>query len=114
MTELQRGRLQNPGAAPVHGEVMETVAVVSGVRIEQILSGELASPGDYVQDHDEWAVVLAGGAVLRVEHETVTLSTGEWVLLPSGVPHRLVSTIPDTSWLVVRGPTAPGRGQKQG
>jgi cupin 2 domain-containing protein len=111
MSEVRNGRLQNANAAPTRGEVVETVAVVSGVRIEQILSGELAAPIDYVQDHDEWVVVLAGGADLVVEDKSFTLSTGEWILLPGGVPHRLVSTIPDTSWLVVRAPPVPGRGR---
>lgn len=109
MTELLRGRLHNADAAPTRGEVVETVAVVSGVRIEQILSGELAAPIDYVQDHDEWVAVLAGGAHLVVEEKSFSLSAGEWLLLPAGVPHRLVSTIPETSWLVVRAPTVPGR-----
>jgi cupin 2 domain-containing protein len=110
MTELRKGRLQDADAAPQRGEVVETVAVVSGVRIEQVLSGELAAPIDYVQDHDEWVVVLAGGADLVVEEKALTLAPGEWVLLPGGVAHRLVSTIPGTSWLVVRAPPVPGRG----
>jgi len=110
MTELRKGRLLNADAAPTRGEVVETVGVLSGVRIEQVLSGELAAPIDYVQDHDEWVVVLAGGAALVVEEKALTLATGEWVLLPGGVPHRLVSTIPGTSWLVLRAPAVPGRG----
>ncbi len=76
---------------------------MSGAVVEQILSGELDAPADYLQDHDEWVVVLSGGATLIVEGTTIDLSAGEWLLLPRGVPHRLESTVPGTSWLAVRG-----------
>ncbi len=74
--------------------------------MEQILSGRLDAAAEYRQDHDEWVVVLTGGAVLTVEGGTVNLSAGEWLLLPCGTPHRLDSTVPGTSWLAVRGPAA--------
>ena len=89
------------------GETTETLTTLAGVRIEEILSGELEVPITYRQDHDEWAVVLVGGAVLEVEGATVPLSAGEWILLPQGVSHRLVSTVPGTHWLAVRTPSAP-------
>ncbi len=73
-----------------------------GFRVEQILSGRLAAPQDYVQDHDEWVVVLAGGAVLEVDGVAHELGVGDWWLLPAGTPHRLVRTEPGTSWLAVR------------
>jgi cupin 2 domain-containing protein len=70
--------------------------------IEQILSGELGAPQAYDQDHDEWVVVLAGGAVLEVDGVAHELGAGDWWLLPAGTPHMLVRTEPDTSWLAVR------------
>ena len=42
------------------------LASTSSFTVEQILSGRLDAPQDYVQDHDEWVVVLDGGAVLEV------------------------------------------------
>jgi cupin 2 domain-containing protein len=74
-----------------------------GFSVEQILSGALDAALEYRQDHDEWVVVLAGGAVVTVEGTPVDLTAGEWLLLPRGVPHRLESTVPGTSWLAVRG-----------
>jgi mannose-6-phosphate isomerase-like protein (cupin superfamily) len=69
--------------------------------VEEILSGRLDGPVDYVQDQDEWVVVLEGGAVLEVGAEHVELDPGDWVLLPAAVPHRLVETTPGTRWLAV-------------
>jgi cupin 2 domain-containing protein len=105
---IVRGRLLDAGVAPVLGERVEELARfggddagVGGVRVEQILSGELESPVDYLQDHDEWVVVLAGRAALEVDGEPVDLLAGEWVLLPRDVPHRLLKTSPGTNWLAV-------------
>jgi cupin 2 domain-containing protein len=101
--QVQRGRLHPAGAAPARGESVETVAVVSGAVVEQMLSGALDGPVEYLQDHDEWVVILVGGARLVVDGITIDLSAGEWLLLPRGVPHRLESTVPGTSWLAVHG-----------
>jgi cupin 2 domain-containing protein len=107
VTDVRRGRLRPPADAPEVGEVVEPVVELSGIGVEQILSGALTAPVHYRQDHDEWVVVLAGGAELEVAGSPVSLSTGEWVVLPRGVPHRLVSTRPQTSWLALRVPPAP-------
>ena len=78
------------------------LADATGFRVEQILSGRLGAPQVYAQDHDEWVVVLAGGAVLEVEGEVHDLVAGDWWLLPAGTPHRLLRTDAGTSWLAVR------------
>jgi cupin 2 domain-containing protein len=96
------GRLQTGAAAPDEGERTELLARGTGFVVEQILSGRLAAPQDYEQDHDEWVVILDGGAVLEVDGVAHELGVGDWWLLPAGVPHRLVRTEPGTSWLAVR------------
>ena len=95
------GRLRSPDEAPVAGERAEEVARIGGVIIEQILSGALKAPVEYDQDHDEWVVVLSGGAVLQVGADRVELSAGDWLLLPARVPHRLLEIEPGTSWLAL-------------
>jgi cupin 2 domain-containing protein len=107
MTGSDRGWLRPADEAPVQGEVSALLATASGFSVEQILSGELEGPVTYRQDHDEFALVLAGGAVLELGGDLVTLAVGEWVLIPRGVAHRLVSTRPGTSWLAVRSQPRP-------
>jgi cupin 2 domain-containing protein len=46
-------------------------------------------------------VVLAGGAELEVGGDRVVLETGDWLFLPAGVVHTVVTTEPGTSWLAV-------------
>lgn len=71
------------------------------VVVEEILSGRLDGPADYIQEQDEWVVVLDGGGVLEVGDDQLHLGPGDWVLLPANVPHRLVETTPGTRWLAV-------------
>jgi cupin 2 domain-containing protein len=75
------------------------VVVGGRVVVEQILSGQVEGPAAYLLDRDEWVAVLAGGASLEVGGEPVELAAGDWVLLPAGVPHRVVRVEPGTSWL---------------
>ena len=96
------GRLAGGGAAPEEGETTTELARGAGFTVEQILSGRLAAPQAYEQEHDEWVVVLEGGAVLEVDGVTHDLIAGDWWLLPADTPHRLVHTEPGTSWLAVR------------
>ena len=56
-------------------------------------------PQDYLQDHDEWVVLLAGGATVDVDGESA--SPNDWLVLPARVPHRLVRTEQGTVWLAV-------------
>lgn len=102
--DVVRGRLLDPSATPTTGERIEDVLRVGNVVVEQILSGAVEGPLDYLQTHDEWVVVLAGAAVLEVGvldvgGRQVELGPGDWVLLPANVPHRLVSVEPGTNWL---------------
>ena len=69
--------------------------------VEQILSGPGVAAEDYLQDQDEWITLLAGAAVLEVGGERVELGRGDWVLLPAGVPHRLVEVETGSNWLAV-------------
>lgn len=72
-----------------------------GAVIEQIVSSERTPPQDYLQDHDEWVVLLAGGATVDIDGESFELCQHDWLLLPALVPHRLVRTEQGTVWLAV-------------
>ncbi len=104
MTPLYRGHIAATARPPAIGEETETLADVNGVAIEHILSGVVTGPIDYLQHHHEWVLVIEGRAVLEVDDMTVALDDGDWVVLPAGVAHRLVSVEPGTRWLAVRIP----------
>ena len=78
-----------------------------GFRIERIVStGQVTPEGEwYDQDDDEWVLVVAGAARLRIEGEDHDreLAEGDWVLLPAHCRHRVTWTQsePPTVWLAV-------------
>ena len=100
---VRRGSL-HAGAPPEHGERFDALARIGGVTIELIVSGPGVAPTRYLQDHDEWVVVLDGAARLTLDGTPVELHAGEWVLLPAHVPHEVVSVAAGTRWLAVHGP----------
>jgi cupin 2 domain-containing protein len=77
------------------------------LRIERIVStGQVTPEGEwYDQDDDEWVLVVAGAARLRIEGEERDreLAEGDWVLLPAHCRHRVTWTRaePPTVWLAV-------------
>lgn len=86
-------------------EVFTELLSQRGVRIERIVSGGQATPGDkpFIQDADEWVVMLRGNAAIRLEgHEEIALKPGDHLLIPGGMRHW-VRTDPDetTLWLAV-------------
>lgn len=88
------------------GEVFTPLLERGGVRIERIVSHGQATPEDtpFVQDADEWVVVLRGSAALRIEGQAeVSLVPGDHVFIPGGTRHWVTQTDPDspTLWLAV-------------
>jgi cupin 2 domain-containing protein len=108
VTHVSRGRLRPATEAPATGEWTGAITSVAGAAVSQILSGTLSGPADYDQEHDEWALVVTGGAVLVVEGERLELGPGDWVVLPAHVRHRLAETRPGTSWVTVSGSSVRG------
>ncbi len=73
------------------------------VRLERILSHGQASPEGFWYDQawDEWVLILAGGAEVRMEDGNVRLGVGDWLFIPARARHRVESTLPDTLWLAL-------------
>ena len=69
-------------------ELFEEVLRRPGMRIERIISrGHTTPAGEpYVQDWDEWVLVLTGSARLKLDNSYErSLVAGEHLLIPAGV-----------------------------
>jgi hypothetical protein len=99
--EMTSGRLRAPGTAPATGERTEVLSAGAGWRVEQILSGRLDAPVDDLLDHVEWVMVVHGHAQLDLSGRVLELDAGDWVRIGPGLPHRVLSAEPGTSWLAV-------------
>lgn len=86
---------------PAQGERFDTLLAHRNLVIERIVSSADIEPVDYVQEQDEWVLLLRGGAVMRVGEETVTLGEGDYLFLPAGTPHRVERCAAGTLWLAI-------------
>lgn len=85
-------------------ELFEDLLSRPGVRIERIVSHGHTTPPDrpYIQAWDEWVLVLQGLAKLDLEGSGIrTLHTGDHLLIPAGVSHRVTFTAEPTIWLAI-------------
>ena len=92
--------------AAKRAEAVTELLAGGGVRIERIVSAGQATPEDAPlrQDHDEWVMVLAGEAGLRIEDSVeVALGVGDHVTIRRGQTHWVTRTSadPPTVWLAV-------------
>lgn len=101
-------------------EEFTTLLGEPGLIVQRIVStGQASPPGFwYAQDWDEWVLLLAGHALLRLDGEPAprALAEGDHLLIPAGCRHRVEATAADrpTVWLAVHldapappAPTAP-------
>jgi cupin 2 domain-containing protein len=92
---------------PLADEVADLLVERRGLRIERIVSTGQATPKGqwYDQETDEFVLVMAGAARLRIEgeHRDRKLAQGDWLLLPAHCRHRVAWTLsdPPTIWLAV-------------
>lgn len=98
---MRTGNLFADAAPPVMGERFETLLRHRNLVIERIVSSSVAQPSEYVQPQDEWVVVLHGEARLQAAAESVTLTTGDYIFLPAGTPHRVERVSEGAIWLAV-------------
>jgi cupin 2 domain-containing protein len=82
----------------LHGGAFRLVRIVS--------TGQATPPGEwYDQDDEEWVLVVAGAARLRIEGqaEPLCLGPGDYVQVPAHVRHRVEWTDPGqaTVWLAL-------------
>jgi cupin 2 domain-containing protein len=88
-------------------EQFDTMLMQDGVRLERIVSNGQATPSGewYDQPQNEWVMLLAGEALIRIEFEEELrrLSVGQWIMLPAHCRHRVEWTSPDqhTVWLAL-------------
>lgn len=108
---VTRGHLHNRGPAPETGERFEALWASGPVVVEHIVSSDVPGGEVYVQTQDEWVVVLAGRARLEVDGARVDLAAGDWLALPAGTPHRVLTTDRDTRWLAVHVHPSPPLGR---
>lgn len=86
-------------------EVFTSLHAGQGCLVERIVSDGQTTQW-LTQDHDEWVMVLAGGAVLEMgDTNQVHLQAGQWFTITAGQRHRVAWTERPTIWVAVHFPS---------
>jgi cupin 2 domain-containing protein len=86
---------------PQDGEDFSTLLEHKNIKINRIVSSDTLDEKLYVQEEDEWLVLLEGEATLLLENEKKNLKKGDTLFIPSSTLHRILHTQSGTAWLTV-------------
>ncbi|WP_456480527.1 cupin domain-containing protein [Nautilia sp.] len=96
MNLLEIGKLP-----PLDGEFFETFIKHKNVEIKKIVSNTLKTPRTFIQEEDEFVVLLKGCAKIEINGEIKKLKAGDWLFIPANTPHTLIKTKKTAVWLAV-------------
>lgn len=103
--DLERIDIQNllKDQEPGEEEISNDLFANAHTRIVRIVSPAGFSSQEFIQEEDEWVVLLQGSAKLEIEGEEYALNQGEGCLLKSGIAHKILHTSesPLCIWLAV-------------
>ncbi len=86
---------------PKNDEIFTTLLEHKNIKINRIVSSNSLEHCEYVQDEDEWLVVIEGKATLLIDKEEKILSKGDTLFIPAKVPHSVLKTNSGTVWITV-------------
>ena len=86
---------------PKDGEAFTTLLEHKNIKINRIVSSSDIEPIGYIQDEDEWVVVIEGEATLFLEEKEKVLKKGDTLFIPAKTPHKVLKTSHSTVWLTV-------------
>ena len=86
---------------PESGENFNTLLEHKNIKINHIVSSSNIEPIKYIQEEDEWLVLIEGEATLLVNHEEKSLQKGDTLFIPAKTPHTVLKTKEGTVWLTV-------------
>ena len=86
---------------PESGENFTTLLEHKNIKINRIVSASNVRSTEYIQDEDEWLVLIEGKATLLINKEEKILQKGDTLFIPAKTPHSVLKTEEGTVWLTV-------------
>ncbi len=87
---------------PKNGELFyKLFGSKDGCEIVQISSSDTPDSEVYIQQEDEWVVLLQGSAKLLIDDNEIELHKGDTLYIPAKTPHKVLSTTKGALWLAV-------------
>ncbi len=88
-------------AIPKNGEDFTTLFENKKIKITRIISSDILENKQYIQDEDEFVIVLEGSAKLKIGDNVKNLQKGEFLYIPAKMPHEVLDTKNGTLWLAI-------------
>lgn len=86
---------------PRSGENLTTLLSHKNIKINHIVSSDQLEETEYLQEEDEWLVLLEGEATLLIQDEEKKLQRGDTLFIAAKTPHQILQTTKGTVWLTV-------------
>lgn len=86
---------------PQQGETFSTLLNHPKVKIVRIVSSDELGEKEYIQEEDEWVLLLEGEAKLLLNRKEVTLKKGDSLFIPALIPHQVLSAQMGTLWIAL-------------
>jgi len=86
---------------PAVGETFTPLLNHKNITIQRIISSETPEGKTYIQEEDEWVVILEGEAILHIDAKERRLRKGDTLFIPARTPHKVLEAENGTLWLTV-------------
>ena len=85
----------------VDKEIFTTILKHKNVTIKKIVSNTLKTPQTFIQEKDEFVILLKGCAKIEINGEVKKLKSGDYLFIPANTPHTLIKTKKTAIWLAI-------------
>ena len=84
-------------------EIFNNLLSHKNVKINKIISPPNFVSEQFIQEEDEWVILLQGSAILEINQKITKLVKDSYIFIPAKTPHKILSTEPNikTIWLAV-------------
>jgi len=98
---MNHGNLHDHAGAPTTGERFDTLLRHRNLHVERIVSSCDIQPTEYIQEQDEWVLLVQGTATLEIDGKATTLKAGDHVFLPARTPHTVTEVSQGALWIAI-------------
>ena len=86
---------------PKNGENFTTLLNHKNIKIVRIISSDILDTNKYIQNEDEWILIIEGKATIKMNNKEYNLIKGDTLFIPSKTEHIINSVESGTIWLAI-------------
>ncbi len=86
---------------PINSEKFTTLLAHKNIKIVRIISSDNLDTIEYIQDEDEWVLIIEGRATIKMNNKLHNLIKGDTLFIPSQTNHTIENVENGTIWLAI-------------